>query len=189
MKFAAALLTAVLCAGIGMPARALPAKQSVPPYLKSVNKTLDTAADKLAKAQEDESNFYRRLGWDNGRVRGVIDLKTFLPCMDKRRALAKYYADSVETVKKITTPAAHAASHEKLRLYLAAKAQAEGDKINAIDKLLAEWKTSLAADEKTAVFPADKIHQTLNYWPADKTADDLRRDWAVTYNKEAGVKP
>ncbi|MDD4004223.1 MAG: hypothetical protein PHW69_03350 [Elusimicrobiaceae bacterium] len=157
-------------------------------YLASLIGVVDTAKTRLEQAQRDESAFYRRLGWDNGRVRGLIDLNTFLPCLEKRRALAKYYGDSAASARGAPVPAKHTASHRKFITYLAAREAAETGKLARIDQLLADWKNSLEQDEKTAVFPADKIHQTFNFWPADHEADTLRRDWAAAFNREYNKK-
>lgn len=183
MKYLAALALLILPASFAAAQKTSP--QSA--YQNVLVTIYDTARTKLAAAQEDESAFYRRLGWDDGAVRGMIDLNTFLPCLEKRRALATYYQDSAARVKALTPPENRTNSHEKFIIYVTAKAEAETAKLATVDQLLAAWKKSLLQDEKTAVFPAEKIHAAFNFWPTDQEAEKTRQTWAVTYNAETAA--
>lgn len=188
MKCLAALALLLLSAGFAAAQKNSPQAT----YQNMLVTIYDTARAQLAAAQEDESAFYRRLGWDDGTVRGMIDLNTFLPCLEKRRTLVKFYQDSAARVKILTPPDNRKNSHEKFLAYVTAKAEAETAKLATVDNLLAVWRKSLAQDEKTAVFPAEKIHSAFNFWPADTDAEKARQAWAVTYNAEtaaAKLKP
>ncbi|MFA6583370.1 MAG: hypothetical protein WCS77_03650 [Elusimicrobiaceae bacterium] len=143
---------------------------------------LVTEADTILKdAQEQESSFYRRLGWQNGKVRGLIDLKTLLSVLEKRQALARYYDERKNTLPQL---AGFEKSGADMKEYFTLRAKNEKEKADALAAIIENWKQSLASDEKTKNFAAEDMYNTLNFYPADKLAGQCRLRWGSDYQNE-----